>query len=273
MKQGTEYEIFVEQVYQLLKEDKKYTIDTKRNLIIKGKSGADHEIDVYWEFSYHGKVYKTAIECKDYKTAISKGKIQEFYGKLIDLPEKYEGVFATKIGYQKGAKKYANQYNIDALVINELTEDNFPEGYIRQINFQLNIVGNYLTDINFEFDKEWIKNNCDLPFKAHIMASGDNILIEDETNKIYNSFNQYVNTEGIIKNREKIDNDKSRVSIDIDNGFMIDTTQNLKLKILKINYVENHYSEEEEFTIDGLKFAFALIKRVSTGEFIFVKKI
>lgn len=83
----------MEQVYQLLKEYKKYSIRTERNLIVEGISGADHEIDVYWEFSYSGKAYKTVIECKDYASAISKGKKQKFYGKIINLSEKYNGIF------------------------------------------------------------------------------------------------------------------------------------------------------------------------------------
>lgn len=273
MKPGTEYEIFVEQVYQLLKEDRKYTVRTERNLIVKGKSGANHEIDVYWEFSYLGKVYKTAIECKDYTSTISKGKIQEFYGKLIDLPEKYDGIFATKLGYQKGAKKYADQYKIDALLINELTEDNFPDGYIKQIVINMNIIGANLTDVNFEFDNSWIRNNYNLPFKYQITGSGNDILIEDEVHSFHGILNEYINNQNVIINREMLNENQSSVTIDISNGYLIDSTQNLRLKILKLSYIENHYSHEHSFTVDGMKFAFALIKRVSTGELVFVNKL
>jgi len=272
MKQGTEYEIFVEQVYRALKEEEKYTIKIERNLIIQGKSGANHEIDVYWEFSYMGKVYKTAIECKDYTRNISKGKIQEFYGKLIDLPDKYEGIFATKLGYQKGAKIYADEYNIDALLINELTEVNFPEGYIRQIEVQMNIIGADITDVNFEFDSEWIKKQYSLPLKYHILGTGNDILIEDKMLDFYGSLNEYINFQEVVKIRENLDNNKSKVIIELNDGFLIDVNQELILKILKISYIENQYLHQSNFTIDGLKFAFALIKRVSTGEFVFVKK-
>jgi hypothetical protein len=68
-----EYEKLVKDLHEaLLHADGVQTIDVRHNVKIKGKSGATHQIDVYWEFKLAGVTYKTCIECKHYGTKIKK---------------------------------------------------------------------------------------------------------------------------------------------------------------------------------------------------------
>ena len=125
---GTEYEEFVQNLVRaLLQADKvlgQKNILVERRKIIKDRNGIDREIDVYWEFELAGIVYKTAIECKDYKSRVSIEKIDALIGKIQDIPG-MRGVFATTKGYQKGAQSKAKQHNIELLVVREIKDTDF----------------------------------------------------------------------------------------------------------------------------------------------------
>ena len=51
MNPNTEYEKFAQEVYrELAKTDVVKTIDVKHNILLTGRSGQKHQIDVYWEY-------------------------------------------------------------------------------------------------------------------------------------------------------------------------------------------------------------------------------
>lgn len=122
VKKGTDYEQFVQAVYQdIIRAEGVDTINVQHNISLQGKSGCDHQIDVYWEFKLAGQIYKTAIECKALNKEVSIGRVRDFYGVLLDIPN-LNGIFATKVGYQSGAKKYAEHYGISLKALREPTE-------------------------------------------------------------------------------------------------------------------------------------------------------
>ena len=56
---GTEYEHFVQAIYEtLLKADGVESIAVRHDVKLPGKSGCDHQIDVYWEFKVAGRLTK-----------------------------------------------------------------------------------------------------------------------------------------------------------------------------------------------------------------------
>ena len=112
MNQNIEYERFTQEVYQELINARGITTSVKHDVKLIGKSGQKHQIDVYWEYSINGIQHKVAIECKNYKKEIPIGKVRDFYGLLSDLAD-VSGIMITKVGYQKGAKKYADYYRIN----------------------------------------------------------------------------------------------------------------------------------------------------------------
>lgn len=70
---STPYELLVQELHQaLLNNDGVENINVRHNVKIKGRSGATHQIDVYWEFKLAGVTYKTCIECKHYNTSVKK---------------------------------------------------------------------------------------------------------------------------------------------------------------------------------------------------------
>lgn len=107
-----EYELFTQSVYQQLLNYQYVGITkVKHNIKLKGHSGCEHQIDVYWEYEKNGINHRVAIECKNYNKRVEKEKVCAFQGVLADL-DNVEGAIVTKIGFQKGAKVYAKKYGI-----------------------------------------------------------------------------------------------------------------------------------------------------------------
>lgn len=132
----TEYELLTKTIYEgLLGAEGVENIEVKHNQKILGKSGAKHQIDVYWEHKIAGKTYKTFIECKHYRKNISIGRIRDFYGVLLDTGA--TGIFVTKVGYQSGAKKFANHYGVDLKLVKETSDEDL-DGRVRQV--QVNVI-------------------------------------------------------------------------------------------------------------------------------------
>src|ERR1700730_14444752 len=119
VKSGRELEEYVRQIYTMLLNMKDEGVEVRRNARIAGKSGAVHELDVYYEFKRAGLTHKVAIECKDHVRAIDKGRVSEFALKIIDLHDT-KGVMISVRGYQEGAETVARHYNIDLKTTDEL---------------------------------------------------------------------------------------------------------------------------------------------------------
>lgn len=112
MNQNSEYERFTQEIYQqLVNLDVVRTTKVRHDVKLEGRSGQKHQIDVYWEYVIAGNKHRVAIECKNYNTLVPIGKVRDFKGVLDDL-NGVNGIMVTKVGYQEGAKKYAQEYGI-----------------------------------------------------------------------------------------------------------------------------------------------------------------
>ena len=104
---GVEYELFVKEVYECLNQADGLTdVEVQHNVKLSGASGVKHQIDVFWAFEKGGVTYRVAIECKNYKSRVSKDKMISFHGILHDVGN-IHGVFVSKTGFQSGAIEYA----------------------------------------------------------------------------------------------------------------------------------------------------------------------
>jgi hypothetical protein len=112
---------------------------------MKGKSGATHQIDVYWEFKLAGTKYRTCIECKHFNTAIKKLHIAAFATILDDIGNA-TGIFATTVGFQKGAVQLAKQTGIRLVLVNNL---------IKTVNITIlaNRSDTLITDIKYDMNQ------------------------------------------------------------------------------------------------------------------------
>ncbi len=181
---GKEYEIFVENLYQALLNSepylKQHNIKIERNKKIIGNGGNKREFDIYWEYELAGITYKTVIECKDYNSSVSIALVDGLVGKLNDFPD-IKGIFATKKGYQSGAKIKAEKNKIELLIVREQNSEDW-QGKIKEIDldlkFQLPI---YLKTFTPYIDKAWEKEN-NTSYISNPQAEkerNDKIIIED----------------------------------------------------------------------------------------------
>lgn len=112
MNPNTEFEHFTQRVFQKIDgNDVLKPSRVQHNVKLKGKSGCEHQIDVYWEYEKDGISHRVAIECKNYKTHVPIGKVRDFFGVLHDL-DIVHGIMVSSKGFQEGAIKFADFYGI-----------------------------------------------------------------------------------------------------------------------------------------------------------------
>lgn len=149
MNPNTEYELFTQSVYQqLVNMDVVRATIVQHNIRLVGKSGQKHQIDVYWEYEIAKTKHRVAIECKNYNRPISKQTVCAFKGVLDDL-NGVNGIMVTRVGYQKGAKEYAQEYGIS---LKELRSPKRGETIIGEIVNRFHIE---IRHILYKVDEEW----------------------------------------------------------------------------------------------------------------------
>lgn len=149
MNTNTEYEKFTRELCEQLALYKGLlSSSVQHNVKLRGKSGLNHQIDVYWEYEKNGEVHRVAIECKNYSYGVSIGKVRDFYGVISDL-DNVKGIMVTTVGYQKGAKQYADHYGISLM---ELRAPRDGETIIGELNMQFEIDGTHRL---FLINEEW----------------------------------------------------------------------------------------------------------------------
>jgi len=186
---GRDYEEFVANLQQALLDAENITNQT--NIIIElNKKIVDNcdiqrEFDLYWEYTFGGLTYKTIIECKDYNSNISIEKIDALIGKTRDIPD-LRAVFATKKGYQSGAKKKAEQNKIDLLIIREQNDSDWQDkdgnSLLKIINIAMHVnMPAQITKFEPQINGNWVKRNTDIDLSKPLTMSGLNneIFIED----------------------------------------------------------------------------------------------
>ena len=181
--QGTEYGLFVRNIYRALydkdgMEDLKISHDVK----FAGKSGATHQIDLYWEYSFAGVRNRMAVECKDYKNKVTKEKISAFKGVLDDIGGGIRGIYACKNGYQKGAKQFAEAYGIQLMEIRHPTDADW-EGRMRDIHIDIHMFTIANPNVKFTIDGKWMRVNYpDEKLITEFCEKTDEVYIEDTSN-------------------------------------------------------------------------------------------
>lgn len=112
-------ESYVQYIYSTLLNLRDEGVVVSSNTVLVGRSGAKHEIDVFYQFEKSGVVHKVAFECKFKTRRVEKSEVVDFHGKIQDIGN-IQGIFVSKNGYQSGAVDYANHYGIKLLSIEDL---------------------------------------------------------------------------------------------------------------------------------------------------------
>jgi hypothetical protein len=119
MNDGKSLESYVQYVYNTLLNLRDEGVLVTMRPRLRGKSGAMHEVDVYYEFERAGVRHRVAIECKDHARPVSKGDVSEFYGKVNDIGG-ISAIVVSRNGYQEGAVDFAKMWNIELMTVEGL---------------------------------------------------------------------------------------------------------------------------------------------------------
>lgn len=272
MDQNTEYEKFAQEIYQtLINAQGIDTITVHHNIKLAGRSGQEHQIDVYWEYEIAGIKHKVAIECKNYNSAVPVGKVRDFYGVLSDLTN-IHGVMITKVGYQAGAKEYAAHYGINLQELRTPNDEDW-EGRVKTIVFQMNMI---LPDIKLRIpllDNDWIKVNIQFPekvsktYQLQFQGMLDEIIIYDENGQPITNFYELDNK---VPHDWEAAEDLEHIYT-FDNAYM-DFTPLGRMKIKGIKYVYDVRKSTDEVLIDAHNTVRAILKNALSGEIKFFDK-
>lgn len=267
--QNTEYEKLVQDIYQTLHKSEFNTINVEHNKKVAGKSGCHHQIDVYWEFEMVGEIHRVVIECKNYSSEVSIGKIRDFFGVTYDIGN-VKGIFITKVGYQSGAKQFADYYGISLKEARLPTPKDW-EGRVKTINVNINLLRTDVKKYEFIFDDEWLLKSKN--FKEDEINSftiyGDlnEILIYDIYGKIITDFYQMnMNLPHEWKEAKALEH-----NYEFEDGF-IDTLELGKIKIKSVKFIYDVLLATEQVVSDGEDIAKAILKDVKSGDIKFFDK-
>lgn len=268
---NTKYEILAQEIYQILLHSEGFEdIDVRHNIKIKGKSGCEHQIDVYWEFKIAGKVQRFAIECKNYNKTISIGKVRDFFGVIYDIGD-IKGIFVTKKGYQKGAKIFADFHGISLKEIRMPTNEDY-SGRLKIITFNNFLNTIKIKNISIDYDYNWIVQNkaslnlTNITFLSPISEIDAEVFIYDRDGKKMTDFREIKDT----LPRNTISEENKTHSISFEDNY-IDTNIG-RLKISKAIITYNVLVTHEAFSIDSIEITKAIIKDVKSGDIKFIRK-
>lgn len=269
MNPNIEYEKFTQEIYQeLVNADVLKTTKVQHNVKLKGRSGQEHQIDVYWEYEIAGTKQKVAIECKNYNKTVAIGKVRDFYGVLCDL-NNVAGIMVTKVGYQKGAKEYASEYGIS---LKELRTPNPGEAIIGEVEMNFDISVRRCLFLVDENDSETEKFSVSRYKQFLSWMSLDNESSWANATHIPLELNDrtIINSHGItIASFDKIEEDLPKDS-DSDIVFKYEdafvNTRWGKIKINEIKYEYKYTNEKKIIAIDAQDFVKAILKDVLNGE-------
>lgn len=276
MNQNTAYELFTREIYQLLVNiDTVRTVQVQHNVKLEGRSGQKHQIDVYWEYEIAGNKHRVAIECKNYSNLVPISKVRDFKGVLDDLND-VNGIMVTKIGYQEGAKKYAQEYGIS---LKELRSPEYGESVLGQIDivmrldmrhtlFQVdekwaaengfNLVGyrQFLNSSRLKNDEKWA-NATHIPFQVK-----DGVICDSKGNSITS----------LRKLEEQLHDDNQGgdpVTFTFENAFVNVCGVGL-VKIKEVRFEYESKVEERRIALDARGFVMAILKDAINGSVQFI---
>ncbi|MBN9436952.1 restriction endonuclease [Bosea sp. (in: a-proteobacteria)] len=257
---GTEYEQFTQAVYQALVDaDGVENIEVKHNIKLLGKSGCEHQIDVYWEFKIAGQTYRTAIECKAFNKNVSIGRVRDFYGVVLDVPG-LNGIFVTLVGFQSGARKYADHYGITLKELRKPTEGDW-DGRVKTVVLKFHIVTPKISKFEPVLNPSYLANlNPDVRVEIGGGFQSDEKIILDEHGEAVMSYDDIRDAIPMTTENEA----GLRFSISLPNHSI--QLGGSTYPIDGINVLYDMEVETEERRIDGESLVQAIVKDAKSGE-------
>ena len=279
-----EYELLVKSIYEAISEQKDIANSKiERNIVIVGTSGVGHQIDILWSYDTNNKSRRVLIECKNYSKAVDLGVARNFKGAMDDIGN-CDGLIVTKVGFQKGAQKFCEHYNILTKVCRKPTDKDW-SGRIRTIKAE--IAAKVLVStpeqpvsVKFIFEAETLQDEQEIQHeidakKIALPNISDMCLYNIEgkqvTDQICYLLPRYLNY------LNKPDGGPYKEGIRTPNYYVYILSENGDKILKKIGAIEVTYFVDtihsEEFVVNGEEVVEAILKDTVTNEFEFTKRI
>ncbi|HDZ9330019.1 TPA: restriction endonuclease [Vibrio cholerae] len=241
---GRGYEEFVASLQTALFESEKWTdlrnIQIEQNKKIEDNFGIEREFDLYWEYELAGITYKTVIECKDYASKVSIEKIDALLGKVRDIPD-LKPIFATKTGYQSGAKVKALSNKVELLIVREQNDTDWKldDGtpLIKEIMINMRAMpAARIISFAPRIDENWVKENTDLDFangNFQLKMRNDLTFIEDVEKS--EKYSLKTLEERLVRGTETNFGERN-LTLTFDNAFLHCADMKLKMLAADIKY-------------------------------------
>ena len=257
---SAEYEKLTKKIYEdILAHDEVQNIDVQHDVSIKGVSGIEHQIDVYWEYKYAGTTHKVLIECKNYKHNVSLIHARNMKGLLDDIPNS-SGILVTTKGYQSGVIKYAGSYGIGLKLLRPPKEQDW-DGGVQIINIDMLFIQNHYFDIKptFDLNDSGTKKVAD-ETKGEFSLPVDGISISDDGV-------QFIPLNTWLDKNVKGDDSYGVESTEIiypESSFLVAPDgYMLKLKQVEVKFLVS--STKQTLTMDHMTFVDAVLEDSTTG--------
>ena len=270
------YELFTRHIYEvLINNTSPHPINVKQNVKIKGRSGNDNQIDVYFELENNNTIQPVVIECKNYNSLVPVSRVRDFYGVLNDIGGNIKGIMVSKKGFQKGAKQFAKTYGISLVELREVPENEIigaiqSHHYLEKIHHLYRIDEAFARNNNININQTRKFYSYLQPEKADYWLNSVFVPLETEDSIIYDYNGKYLSS---LKELDK--NTPFRMLQDYVIGFSDGWVKTRQWGMVKINSVKIESEVDEQDIIINLEangFVEAIIKDVLSNESRYVTK-
>ncbi len=117
MSDGQEFELLTTSIFEKLSDNDLYQ-NVEHNVKLESIDGDLRQIDILITANVAGMELKTIVECKDYKSKISVGKIDALHSVMMDVRAN-KAVMVSKSGFSIGAIKKAKRLGISLYTAHE----------------------------------------------------------------------------------------------------------------------------------------------------------
>jgi len=259
---SADYEKLAQKIYgEILALQGVENIDVRHNVKIKGKSGVKHQIDVFWEYKYAGIVHRVLIECKHYGHAVSLLHVRNLHGLTTDIPNS-TGIIVTTIGFQSGAKEYADFYEMGLKLIRKPRGEDWG-GCIQVVNIQMKFLRNHYLDFKLEFDgKDEKTREIAEKDPSVLSANSTEIVVRDEG---YEScaFNLWLDRH-VSAGSDGFGVESQQTLIPENSYLVTPDNRELKLGRVMVTYMSTQFDQDLE--IDAMNLVEAVLQDFSSGE-------
>ena len=256
-----DYELLTKKIYKsILESEGVENLEVRHDEKIKGKSGVEHQIDVFWEYKYAGVNHKVLIECKYYSKAVSLIHARNMLGLLNDIPNA-QGLIVTTQGFQSGVIDFCNHYEINLKRVRPPQGSDW-DGCIQIVNINGELYQNQYMNLEFSFDASdeetktfFDENGKEMSFNPF------NVTIEDCSEK---SFIGKWLDKSLVANLAKL-NVQIEDVIEPNNAHVIlSSGEKLKLRNVKVIW----YLTKQYFStsFDAMDFVHAVLEDFGSGK-------